>query len=108
MSIREGICDWCGRGRLLETGDETSRVQLGKLWCGQCRAGSKERYKNHTDKFLEGQIKIMEELLEQHPLQWEPPYDHPRMHMFKLDNQDEVWRMTKELEFRRQDEDKGL
>lgn len=100
MSIEAGVCDWCGTDRLLETGDERSRVQFGKLWCGTCRDGSRERFKSYDDERLNGQIEIMEEMLEQHPIRYEPPYDHFRMHMFKLDYQDEIWRMKNELEFR--------
>lgn len=103
MSIAEGVCDWCGRERLMETGDERSKVQFGKLWCGNCRAGSKERYKNYRDVDLTWQINMIGQMLEQHPLQWEEPYDHTRMHLFKLDCSDEMWRMKNELEYRSQD-----
>ena len=103
MSIREGVCDWCGRERLLETGDERSKVQGNKLWCGTCRGGSAARYQHSSDDWLRGQIKIAEEMLEQHPLRWEEPYDHIRMHLFKLDYHDEIWRMKRELEMREAD-----
>lgn len=109
MSIAEGVCDYCGRGHLLETGDEGSQIQLGKLWCGTCRAGSKERYANYESKRIQGQIDIMREMLEWHPLQWDKPGypdvkpDHFRMHMFKLDYNDEAYRMERELEFRESD-----
>lgn len=105
MSIAEGVCDWCGRERLLETGDERSKVKFGKLWCGTCRAGSKRRYRDWPSRDLEAQINISQEMLEQHPLMWEPPYDHFRMHLFKLDVSDEIWRMKSELNFRKEDGD---
>lgn len=100
MSVRDGTCDWCDRGRLMDTGDERSLIQFGKLWCGVCREGSRERYKNVGDDWLTGQIEIIEELLEQHPIVWEGHRDHMRMHLFKLDNYDEQYRMQCELEFR--------
>lgn len=100
MSIKNGECDWCDRGRLLETGDERSRIQFGKLWCGTCRAGSEERYRGRDTEFLTGQIEIMEEMLAQHPIRYEPPYDHIRMHLFKLDYQDEAGRMRREIGYR--------
>lgn len=106
MTIAEGICDYCGEGEgwLLCTGDERSQIQFGKLWCGVCREGSRQRYVKWPNRGLSGQIEVFEEMLEQHPLRWEPPYDHPRMHIFKLKCQDEIWRMKQELEYRGQDE----
>ena len=103
MSIRKGVCDYCGLGRLLETGDERSQIQFGKLWCGTCRKGSKARYKERDTPHLEGRIDFINEMLEQHPLQWEAPYDHFLMHNFKLTQSDEMWRMRRELEFRNED-----
>lgn len=100
MSVVDGVCDYCGRDRLLETGDEQSKLQRNKLWCGTCREGSRDRYRNVADDWLQGQIDIMQEMLEQHPIRYEPPYDHFRMNLFKLDYQDEIWRMKRELEFR--------
>lgn len=105
MTIREGVCDYCGGGEhfLLSTGDERSQIQFGKLWCGTCREGSRQRYIKHPTDWLKEQIEIAEEMLAQHPIQWEPPYDHIRMHMFKLDASDEIWRKKQELKFRLND-----
>ena len=105
MSIKTGSCDWCGEGEgwLLSTGDERSVIQFGKLWCGVCREGSRERYKNCDDAWLIGQIEINEEMLRQHPIRWDGPHDHFRMHMFKLQTSDETWRMKNELEYREKD-----
>lgn len=105
MSIREGVCDWCGRERLLETGDERSQIQFQKLWCGTCREGSKARYEGRDTRHLEARISLITEMLNQHPLQWEEPYDHFLMHNFKLTQSDELWRMKRELELRSEDED---
>lgn len=105
MSINEGICDWCGRERLMETGDEMSKIQFRKLWCGACRAGSKARYEGQSDEFLQSWIDNATEMLEQHPLQWEEPYDHSWMHLFKLDTSDEIYRKRNELEFRSERKD---
>ena len=103
MGVVDGVCDYCGRDRLLETGDEQSKLQRNKLWCGTCRAGSLDRYRSYSDENLQGQIDIYKAMLEQHPLRYEEPYDHFRMNLFKLDCQDEMWRMNKELEWRRED-----
>lgn len=103
MSIRKGVCDYCGLGRLLESGDESSQIQFGKLWCGTCREGSKARYEERDNEFLSYRISLITEMLEQHPLQWEEPYDHFLMHNFKLMQSDEMWRMKQELEFRSED-----
>lgn len=103
MTVSDGKCDYCARERLLETGDERSRVQRGKLWCGTCRGGSEDRYQGLDNHWLEAQIAFSEEMLAQHPIVWEGDRDHFRMHLFKLDVSDEVWRMKRELEYRKND-----
>lgn len=103
MSADEGVCDYCGRGRLMETGDERSVINPGgKLWCGTCREGSRDRFKSFNDRTLEALAKGCKAALENDPIRWDDQENPETLEerAMKLGYQDEGWRIERELSLR--------
>jgi hypothetical protein len=105
VTVREGACDYCERDRLLDTGDERSIMNHGlKLWCGGCREGSRDRYRDAPDELMRKMKLRFEALLEASPIRWgtDPvaPVETFEERAQKLWWLDEGWRIKNELEYR--------
>lgn len=69
-------------------------------WDGYCREGSKIYFSDYDTDFLTSLLALSEQVLEEDPIRYQPPFDSLETHARKIFISNEIWRGTQEVNYR--------